>query len=68
MVALVSIFSVLSIALTLSPIGRMRISWDDLGITLKVFPKKAEEDTMGRLRKNNTRSPRLSNYRSHRTI
>lgn len=43
MVALVSIFSVLSIALTLSPIGRMRISWDDLGITLKVFPKKPKK-------------------------
>ena len=43
MVALVSIFSLLSIALTLSPIGRMRISWDDLGITLKVFPKKPKK-------------------------
>ena len=40
MAALVSIFSVLSIALTLSPIGRMRISWNDIGITLRVFPKK----------------------------
>ena len=40
MAALVSIFSVLSIALTLSPFGRMRISWNDIGITLRVFPKK----------------------------
>ena len=40
MAALVSIFSVLSITLTLSPIGRMRISWNDIGITLRVFPKK----------------------------
>ena len=40
MAALVSIFSVMSIALTLSPIGRMRISWNDIGITLRVFPKK----------------------------
>ena len=43
MAALVSIFSVLSIALTLSPIGRMRISWNDTVITLKVFPKKPKK-------------------------
>jgi len=43
MAVLVSIFSVLCIALTLSPIGRMRISWNDLGITLRVFPKKPKK-------------------------
>ena len=43
MAALVSIFSVLSITLTLSPIGRMRISWNDKVITLNVFPKKPKK-------------------------
>lgn len=43
MAALVSVFSILSIALTLSPIGRLRISWDDSGIRLRAFPKKPKE-------------------------
>lgn len=36
----ISIFTVAIMALTLSPIGRMQIRWDDEGITLRVFPKK----------------------------
>ena len=43
MAVLVSVFSVLSIALTLSPIGRMRISWNDSGIIIRAFPKKPKE-------------------------
>ena len=37
----VAIFTIAMIALTLSPIGRMKIRWDDEGITLSVFPKKS---------------------------
>jgi hypothetical protein len=36
----VALFTLAIAALTLSPIGRMRISWDDAGITLAAFPKK----------------------------
>ena len=42
MAALVTIFSILSITLTLSPVGRMRISWNNSGIRLSVFPKKPQ--------------------------
>lgn len=38
--AFVAVFTIAMIALTLSPIGRMKIRWDDAGITLSVFPKK----------------------------
>lgn len=36
----VAVFSIAMVALTLSPIGRMKIRWDDAGITLSVFPKR----------------------------
>lgn len=36
----VAFFTIAMIALTLSPIGRMKIRWDAEGITLAVFPKK----------------------------
>ena len=35
-----SLFTLVIMALTLSSIGRLKISWDDEGITLAVFPKK----------------------------
>jgi len=40
MAAFIAVFTLAIIALTLSPIGRLRISWDDSGITLSAFPKK----------------------------
>ena len=40
MAAFIAIFTLGIIALTLSPIGRLRISWDGSGITLAAFPKK----------------------------
>lgn len=40
MAAFIAVFTLAIIALTLSPIGRLRISWDDDGITLSAFPKK----------------------------
>lgn len=36
----VAIFTIAMIALTLSPIGRMKIRWDEDGINLAVFPKR----------------------------
>jgi hypothetical protein len=36
----ISLFTLVIIALTLSSIGRLKISWDDGGITLVTFPKK----------------------------
>lgn len=42
MAAFIGCFTLGVIALTLSPIGRMKISWDDEGITLAVFPKKPQ--------------------------
>ena len=36
----ISLFTLVIMALTLSSIGRLRISWDDEGITLAAFPKK----------------------------
>ena len=36
----ISLFTIVIMALTLSSIGRLKISWDDEGITLAVFPKK----------------------------
>lgn len=36
----ISLFTIVIIALTLSSIGRLKISWDDEGITLAAFPKK----------------------------
>ena len=36
----ISLFTLVVIALTLSSIGRLKISWDEEGITLASFPKK----------------------------
>ena len=36
----ISLFTLVIIALTLSSIGRLKISWDEEGITLAAFPKK----------------------------
>ena len=36
----ISLFTLVIMALTLSSIGRLKISWDDEGITLAAFPKK----------------------------
>ena len=36
----ISLFTIVIMALTLSSIGRLKISWDDEGITLAAFPKK----------------------------
>ena len=40
MAIFIALFSLAMIALTLSTIGRMRISWNKEGITLAAFPKK----------------------------
>jgi hypothetical protein len=40
MAGFIAVFTLAIIALTLSPIGRLRIRWDDAGITLAAFPKK----------------------------
>ena len=37
---LISLFTLVVMALTLSSIGRLKISWDEEGITLAAFPKK----------------------------
>ena len=36
----ISLFTLVIMALTLSSIGRLKISWDEKGITLAAFPKK----------------------------
>ena len=36
----ISLFTLVIMALTLSSIGRLKISWDEDGITLAAFPKK----------------------------
>ena len=36
----ISLFTLLIMALALSSIGRLEISWDEKGITLAAFPKK----------------------------
>ena len=36
----ISLFTLVVMALTLSSIGRLKISWDENGITLAAFPKK----------------------------
>ena len=36
----ISLLTLVIVALTLSSIGRLKISWDDEGITLAAFPKK----------------------------
>ena len=36
----ISLFTLVIMALTLSSIGRLKISWDKEGITLAAFPKK----------------------------
>ena len=36
----ISLFTLVIMALTLSSIGRLKISWDEAGITLVAFPKK----------------------------
>jgi len=36
----ISLFALVIMALTLSSIGRLKISWDEKGITLAAFPKK----------------------------
>jgi hypothetical protein len=36
----ISSFTLVIMALTLSSIGRLKISWDEAGITLVAFPKK----------------------------
>jgi hypothetical protein len=40
MAIFISVFTLLVVALTLSNIGRMKISWDEAGIRINVFPKK----------------------------
>lgn len=40
MAIFIAAFSIAIAAVAASPIGRMRISWNDAGITLAVFPKK----------------------------
>jgi Na+(H+)/acetate symporter ActP len=40
MTIFIALFTLAMIALTLSTIGRMRISWNKEGITLAAFPKK----------------------------
>ena len=40
MAIFISVFTLLVVALTLSNIGRMKISWDEEGIKINVFPKK----------------------------
>lgn len=40
MAIFIGIFTCAIMALTLSPIGRLRIDWDASGITLSAFPKK----------------------------
>ncbi len=40
MAIFISVFTLLVVGLTLSNIGRMKISWDDEGIKINVFPKK----------------------------
>lgn len=39
----ISVFTLAIVALTLSTIGRTKISWDDEGITLTAFPKKPRQ-------------------------
>jgi hypothetical protein len=36
----ISLFTLVIMALTLSSIGRLKISWDEAGISLAAFPKK----------------------------
>ena len=36
----ISLFTLVIMALTLSSIGRLKISWDEAGISLVAFPKK----------------------------
>lgn len=43
MALFITFFTLAVMALTLSPIGRLRISWDDTGITLAAFPKKPKQ-------------------------
>ena len=38
----ISLFTLVIMALTLSSIGRLKISWDENGITLAAFPKKPQ--------------------------
>ncbi len=40
MAIFISVFTLAIMALTLAPIGQLRISWDEAGITLAAFPKK----------------------------
>jgi len=40
MTIFITLFTLAMVALTLSTIGRMRISWNKDGITLSAFPKK----------------------------
>ncbi|TVP79713.1 MAG: hypothetical protein EA353_05560 [Puniceicoccaceae bacterium] len=40
MALFITLFTIAIIALILSPIGRLKITWDDYGITLSVFAKK----------------------------
>ncbi len=42
MTIFIALFTLAMIALTLSTIGRMRISWNQEGITLAAFPKKPQ--------------------------
>jgi hypothetical protein len=43
MAGFIAVFTLAIIALTLSPIGRLRIRWDATGITLSAFPKKPRQ-------------------------
>jgi hypothetical protein len=42
MASFIALFTLAISALALAPIGRLRITWDDAGITLTTFPKKPQ--------------------------
>jgi len=42
MAVFIALFTLAVMALTLAPLGRLRISWNDEGITLAAFPKKPQ--------------------------
>lgn len=51
MAGFIAVFTLGIIALTLSPVGRLRISWDEVGITLAAFPKKPKHIRLEELEK-----------------
>ena len=55
----ISLFTLVIMALTLSSIGRLKISWDEKGITLSRLSEKATTPPLARFRKSITRSSGL---------